>query len=53
MQHEFIIYNYKKMIPFIENFYGKPFKQVYDKLVSRMKNNIEKIKEEKIKTSMK
>lgn len=47
------IYNYKKMIPFIENFYGKPFKQVYDKLVRRMKNNIEEIKEEKIKTSMK
>jgi len=36
-------YDYDKYIPFIEKFYEKPFKEVYNDLVNSMRENIKKV----------
>lgn len=36
-------YDYDKYIPFIEDFYGMPFEDVYNELLEKMKNNIKSI----------
>lgn len=48
-------YNYKKIIPYVEKAYKKPFREVYKQLVSDMKENLQIALEEKekIKTSRK
>ena len=40
-------YDYDKYIPFLEKFYDKPFKEIYDELVGEMEDRIKKIEANK------